>query len=366
MVKWSFPIAKIAGTVVRIHVTFLLLLAAVGFMFFAQGGPAVAAGALIFTVALFLCVLLHEFGHVLTARAFGIKTPDVTLLPIGGIARLEKIPEKPSQELIVALAGPAVNVAIALILLIFVGVPDPSDATRLEFTSPLGLAHRLLAINIWLVIFNMIPAFPMDGGRVLRALLAMFMPYARATAAAAAVGQMLAGIGAVLALTWLHPMLFLIALFIFFAARGESAAVQTQEALRDLTLADAMITEFHTLREDGMLRDAADALIAGSQHDFPVMANDGSFAGILTRSRLIEGLAIHGPEHPVSPLLLREVPTVFPGTPLKQAFELLRDLPAEVLPVRDSREHGIVGLLNAENIGELILLRNAIAEWKTH
>ncbi|HEY8991057.1 MAG TPA: site-2 protease family protein [Luteolibacter sp.] len=364
--KWSFPIATIAGTVIRVHVSFLLLLAAVGLMFLFNGGPAEAVGALVFTTALFTCVLLHEFGHIAAARIFGIRTPDVTLLPIGGVARLEKMPENPFHELIVALAGPAVNVVIAGVLIVLVGPPDPADAAKLDFTSPLGLTQRLMVINLWLVIFNLIPAFPMDGGRVLRALLAMFLPYARATAAAAIIGQMIAGIGAVFALMWVHPMLFLIALFIFFAARGESEAVQTQEALRDLTLADAMITDFHTLPESGLLRDAADALIAGSQHDFPVLADDGSLAGILTRRSLIEGLANHGPEHPVSGFLLRDVPKVFPGTPLRQAFEMLRDLPAEVLPVRDSREHAVIGLLSAENVGELILLRNALASWKAH
>lgn len=365
-VKWSFPIARIAGSVIRIHVTFLLLLAAIGVMFFLKGGPVEAAGALAFTGALFLCVLLHEFGHVFAARAFGIRTPDVTLLPIGGLARLERMPEKPTQEIIVALAGPMVNVVIAGILIAILGVPQPGETRMMDFTSASGIAHRVMEINIWLVLFNMIPAFPMDGGRVLRALLAIVMPYARATAVAATIGQMLAGVGVILALLWVHPMLFLIAIFIFLAAKGESESVQTTEAMRDLTLADAMITEFHTLREHHLLRDAADALIAGSQHDFPVLTEEGSLIGILTRSKLIEGLAVHGPDHPLETLLFREVPKVFLGTPLRQAFEQLRGLPIEVLPVHDSREERIVGLLNAENIGELLLLRSAIAQWKTH
>ncbi|MFD0893581.1 site-2 protease family protein [Luteolibacter ambystomatis] len=362
--KWSIPIATIAGTVVKIHVTFLLLLAAVGMMYFAKGGAVVAAGALAFTGALFLCVLLHEFGHIFAARAFGIRTPDVTLLPIGGLARLERIPEKPVQELIVALAGPMVNVVIAGVLMAMLGLPAADTPRGLDFSSPVGLGQRLMEINIALVIFNMIPAFPMDGGRVLRALLAMFLPYARATAIASMIGQAIAGAGVVMALMWLHPMFFLIALFIFFAARGENEAVQTNEALRHLTLADAMITDFHTLPESGLLKDAADALIAGSQHDFPILAADGSLAGILTRGRLIEGLTHYGPEHPLVGLIFRDIPAVFPATPLKQAFEVLRALPSEVLPVRDTREQGVIGLLSAENIGELLLLRNAIAEWK--
>ena len=264
-----------------------------------------------------------------------------------------------------ALAGPAVNVVIALILALFIGLPRGQDPGVLDFASPTGMLQRLMIINVWLVVFNLIPAFPMDGGRVLRALLAMVMPYAAATAVAARLGQMLAGFGLILALLNLHPIYFLMALFIFFAARGENDAVQTNEALRNLTLADAMITDFHTLPETGSLGDAAQALIAGSQHDFPVLATDGSLAGILTRGRLIEGLTHHGPNHPLAELVLRGIPPVFPGTPLRQAFEILRSIPSEVLPVRDSRDQGVIGLLHAENIGELLLLRSALAEWQT-
>jgi len=349
-----------------VHVTFLLLLAGIGALFFAREGPAVAVGVLIFTGALFACVLLHEFGHVYAARAFGIRTPDITLLPIGGVARLEKLPEKPWQELVVAVAGPMVNVVIAALLLLVVGMPNPLDPVLLDFTSPIGLLQRLMVINIWLVIFNMIPAFPMDGGRVFRALLAMTMPYAKATAIASVLGQVLAGLGAVIALVWLHPLLFLVAIFIFLAARGESDAVQTREALRDFTLHDAMMTTFQTLPRNATLRHAAEALLAGPQHDFPVLNEDGALAGILTRSALIQGLNSHGPEHPVDAIIIREVPEVYPATSLRNAFELLRASPFEVLPVLDARGTSIVGLLTAENVGELLLLRGAMAQWAAH
>ena len=363
--KWSFPIATIAGTVVRLHVTFVLLLVAVGVMVFLNNGLLVAAGALAFTGALFLCVLLHEFGHVFAARAYGIRTPDITLLPIGGLARLERMPRRPLHELVVALAGPAVNVVIAGVLLVMLGAPNPLDPRLLDFTSPVGMLHRLMILNVWLVLFNLIPAFPMDGGRVLRALLAMRLPYARATALATTVGQTLAGIGAVAALVWLHqPMLFLVAIFIFLAARGESEAVQAQEALQQLTLHDAMMTTFQTLPRGARLRDAAEALLAGGQHDFPVIDRDGSFLGLLTRGALIQGFNTHGAEHPVEPLLVTGLPAVYPGTPLREAFELLRASPVEVLPVLDSRGRVVVGLLSAENIGELVLLRNALPTWR--
>jgi Zn-dependent protease len=362
-VKWSFQIVKVAGTVIRVHVTFLLLLAGIGALFFAREGPAVAVGVLIFTGALFLCVLLHEFGHVFAARAFGIRTPDITLLPIGGVARLEKLPERPWQELVVAIAGPMVNVVIALLLLLVVGMPNPLDPVLFDFTSPVGVLQRLMVLNIWLVLFNMIPAFPMDGGRVFRALLAMTMPYAKATSIASVVGQVLAGVGVIIALTWVHPLLFLVAIFIFLAARGESEAVQTREALRDLRLGDAMMTTFQTLPREATLRHAAEALLAGPQHDFPVLERDGSLAGILTRSALIQGLNTHGPSYPVAEILIADVPPVYPATSLRSAFELLRASPFEVLPVLDSRGTTIVGLLTADNVGELLLLRGAMAHW---
>ncbi|MDQ3626043.1 MAG: site-2 protease family protein, partial [Verrucomicrobiota bacterium] len=167
--SWSIPIFRVAGILVRIHVTFLLLLAWLGFMYYSQGGSAVAAARVFFILLLFGCVLLHEFGHAIAAKGFGINTPDITLLPIGGVARLERMPEKPSQELIVALAGPAVNVVIALGLFAVVGF---RGVTEVMSGQPAGMLTQLMGINVLLVLFNLLPAFPMDGGRVLRALLA--------------------------------------------------------------------------------------------------------------------------------------------------------------------------------------------------
>src|SRR4051794_15586424 len=184
--SWSIPIFRVSGILVRIHVTFLLLLAWLGFSYYSHAGSAVAASKVLFILLLFGCVLLHEFGHAFAAKAFGINTPDITLLPIGGVARLERMPEKPAQELIVALAGPAVNVVIALTLFIVIGPRGVLDAGTVETPNMLV---QLMVINVWLVLFNLLPAFPMDGGRVLRALLATRMNYARATHIAATVGQ---------------------------------------------------------------------------------------------------------------------------------------------------------------------------------
>ncbi len=186
--RWSFKLARIAGIDVCVHVTFLLLLAFIGFSALASGGAAAAIEGVIYVCLVFLCVLLHEFGHALAARRYGIRTPDITLLPIGGVARLERMPEKPSQELVVAIAGPLVNVVIALLLFPFArGSLDPVIIQNVG----VGLVTKLFITNVILVVFNMIPAFPMDGGRVLRAFLAMRMDYAKATNIAATIGQSL-------------------------------------------------------------------------------------------------------------------------------------------------------------------------------
>ncbi|MFP6881759.1 MAG: site-2 protease family protein [Roseibacillus sp.] len=242
--RWSFRLGKVAGTEVRVHLTFFILLAAFGWMFYAEGGVAAAVDGVVFIVAVFGCVLLHEFGHTLTAAKFGIRTPDITLLPIGGLARLERMPENPVQELLVALAGPAVNVGIAGVLFVIVGFPNPPADIESILQIPFG--QRLLVVNISLVLFNMIPAFPMDGGRVLRALLAMLISYGRATEVAATIGQLLAVLGAIFAIKSGALLLVLIALFIFLAARRESRMVQARITLAAVPWVDL---ETHEARD---------------------------------------------------------------------------------------------------------------------
>ena len=186
----SLKVASIFGIEVRIHVTFLLFLVWIWFSYYQVGGVTGAVQGVLFILALFFCVLLHEFGHAFAARAFGIRTPDITLLPIGGVARLNRIPEKPWQELIVAIAGPLVNVVIAAVLILVVANSAALDQLEyLESPKNRDCWPNWLTINMMLVLFNLIPAFPMDGGRVLRALLAMAMPYVRATQIAAWIGQ---------------------------------------------------------------------------------------------------------------------------------------------------------------------------------
>ena len=218
----SLKVASIFGIEVRIHLTFLLFLVWIWFSYYQVAGFAGAVQGVLFILALFACVLLHEFGHAFAARGFGIETPDITLLPIGGVARLNRIPDKPWQELVVAIAGPLVNVVIAGVL-IFV-IHTSATLEQLEYLeSPrVELLAKLASVNVMLVLFNLIPAFPMDGGRVLRALLAMAMPYARATQIAAWIGQGLAVVFAIFGIFG-NLLLIFIAFFIFVGAQQEVA-----------------------------------------------------------------------------------------------------------------------------------------------
>jgi Zn-dependent protease len=222
----SFEIARIAGTSVRVHMTFFLLLAYVAWVNYGDGGgwPAAIDGVT-FVIALFACVVAHEFGHIFAARHYGIRTPVVTVLPIGGVASLERMPKKPSQEIAVALAGPAVNVVIALVLSLFVKDLSVEDGMAV-LSSDTSFIKDLAYTNIMLVLFNLIPAFPMDGGRVLRALLASVLGFRTGTRVAALLGQALAVLFAFAAVYWGQPILFLVALFVFLAAGAEARAVQ--------------------------------------------------------------------------------------------------------------------------------------------
>ncbi len=358
MKSWSIRVATLAGTEVRIHLTFLILLAWVGWVAYSQGGISAALGSVGFISSIFLCVLLHEFGHVAAALHYGIKTPDITLLPIGGVARLERMPRRPSEEFVVAICGPLVNVFIALLLFVFLrAVPS----FNLEFDPLSGsFAQRLMQWNLLMVAFNMIPAFPMDGGRVLRSGLAMMMDYGQATRVAASIGQGIAAMGFFVAIFMFHPFLLIIALFIYMSAGQEAAMVGQEEATRGLTVADAMVTDFHVLQDDARLGEAVEVLLKGSQHDFPVLDAAGRLAGMLTRTRLIGALAQHGMSHPVRDALEPAGETLDSRAGLADAMQILRASPLPGLPVMDAAGR-LIGLLTTENLGEMMMVRAALA-----
>jgi Zn-dependent protease/CBS domain-containing protein len=350
---WSLKVGKILGIDVKVHLTFFLLLVWFGFIYYAQGGGAAAVQGLLFILLLFVCVLLHEFGHALAARRYGIATKDIILLPIGGVARLQRMPDKPSQELVVALAGPAVNVVIVLILLLLLGGVQTLDMTRAENPS---LLQQLLSANIWLVLFNLVPAFPMDGGRVLRSLLAMRLPYAQATQTAATIGQGMAFLFGFLGLFY-NPLLIIIALFIFLGASQEASVATMRDVMKGMPVSAAMVTDFRTLTPHSTLDDAVNALLQTSQHEFPVIDPSG-VRGILTRDTLIAALRKDGHETPVAQVMTKDLPTVHANTPFDEAFRLMEEHQAKVLPVVGQRGE-LVGLLTTENIGEMMRVHTA-------
>jgi Zn-dependent protease len=229
--RWSLKVASVAGIEVRIHLTFLLFLVWIWFSYYQVAGLPGAVQGVLFILSLFACVLLHEFGHAFAARAFGIATPDITLLPIGGVARLTRIPDKPWQELVVAIAGPLVNVVIAAALIFVVHRGAQLEHLQYLESPRVELLSKLASVNVMLVLFNLIPAFPMDGGRILRALLAMAMPYAQATQVAAWIGQGLAVVFGILGLFG-NPLLVFIAFFIFAGAQQEAAIARGRESPR--------------------------------------------------------------------------------------------------------------------------------------
>jgi Zn-dependent protease len=353
--SWSIPIARIAGIQLRIHITFLLLIGWLALGYYNAGGAAAAAGGVIFILLLFLCVVLHEFGHALAAKSFGINTPDITLLPIGGVARLERMPEEPKQELIIAIAGPAVNVVIALCLFFVIGFRGDLDPRTMGSGDPLV---NLLVINVWLILFNLLPAFPMDGGRVLRALLATRMSYARATQIAATVGQAFAFVFGFIGL-FSNPLLIFIALFVYIGASQEAAVAQMRDITRRLPVSSAMVRDFRSLPDHATLEEAADALLATSQHDFPVMDPSGNVAGVLTRQDLIGSLRKNDPSIRVGDVMRRDIPIVTTGTPFDEAFRLMQENNLPAVPVLDGMKR-LVGLPTPENVTELMMIHSAM------
>jgi Zn-dependent protease len=355
---WSFTILRVAGTEVRIHLTFFLLLAWIAVSHYGMGGAPAAIEGTILILSVFLCVLLHEFGHVTAARRYGIKTPDITLLPIGGVARLERMPENPREELVVAIAGPLVNVVIAGLIWIFHrGSTDISVMER--FNEPgHNLFAKLFFINIFMIVFNLIPAFPMDGGRILRAFLAMAMPYAKATRIAANVGQAFAFLLGFLGLFW-NPILIFIAFFVYLGAGQEAAHVQMRETARGLRVSAGMVTEFVSLRPYSTLDEAIEVLLRTSQTDFPVIDNEGGFIGLLTRQGLVATLKEKGSDAVVESAMIQGLPVIHPDEPFEDGIQRLQASESPALPVVDDNAR-LVGLLTPENIGEMIMLRGAL------
>ncbi len=355
---WSIGIGSIAGTAVRIHFTFLLFLVWIFFASYTSGGSDAAWSSVIFLLLLFACVLAHEFGHIFAARAYGIATPDVTLLPIGGVARLERIPEEPRQELVIAVAGPLVNVVIALGLMAFASADVDTGKLAAMENSGISMVDRLAVVNLFLALFNMIPACPMDGGRVLRALLAIRLGFTRATEIAASIGQVLAFALGFIGLFG-NPMLIFIAIFVYLAAAAEAQAVAVRAMSSDVPVTNAMMTQFATLSPDAPIDEAVETLLRTSQTEFPVVDAAKRPVGVLCRNGLIKALKQLGPDARVAEAMTTPLPTVGHRRPLEDAFRVLQEKAAPAVGVVDG-DGALVGLVTPETVGEMIMVNDAM------
>lgn len=358
----AFKLARFSGIDVRVHWTFFLLLAFFAFVGYQASDSAVGAlTATAVIVALFFCVLLHEFGHSLVAQRLGIGIHSITLLPLGGVSNLESLPEKPADEVKITLAGPLVNVVLAPIFfglgLLFGAVPRvPTDL----FTG-IGSAGQFFFylgyLNIVLAVFNLLPAFPLDGGRILRALLATRLGPVRATDISSAVGQLFAVVLFLVGLLGGNLLLALVAVFIYFGATGEAQMVRRHEQTRGLTVSDVMGTKprTETVTPDRAFGQVLDSVIHGYQEDFPVLDERGNLVGMLTRDEIMT--AVHSPERyqSVRDLVKTNVPTIPSQADLfDDGLPILQQSGLRALPVTENGE--LVGMLTIEDVGHASLL----------
>ena len=355
----ALKVGSAAGIGIFLHWTFGLLLVGIFGFYLIQGESVAAALAGVgILLALFACVVLHELGHALMARRFDVPTRDITLYPIGGVARLQRIPEEPMKELWIALAGPAVNVVIAVVLAAVLVATGGSLTPEVALVPGASFLTTLMWANVILFAFNLLPAFPMDGGRVLRALLAMRMDYARATQIAAGVGQGMAILFAFLGIFGNFILLF-IALFVYIGAQQEAQQAQMRAVTEGISVRQAMMTRFRTLTPEEPLSVAIDELIAGSEQDFPVV-RDGEVAGVLTRKEIMKALAERGREGTVGEALTQSCFAVEDTAMLDEAFARMRETRCSTVPV--VRRGELVGVLTLENVGELMMIASALRQ----
>ena len=363
---------RLWGIDVKVHWSFVLVLAFGAFIFGA--GPAGwVTGSLygVLTILLlFVCVTLHEYGHALAARRFGISTRSILLLPIGGVANLERIPEKPGQEIAIVAAGPLVNVALALLLLPVALVVGNGagvfnfNAMGASIQNPglFNLLVFLISTNVLLAIFNLLPAFPLDGGRLLRAVLAYTRPYVRATQIAVAVGRLLAVMMAVFGIFSGGIGLLLIAFFVYVGGSAELEAVSSRAVLRQFRAREALTHNAVTLYTSERLERVTELIMNSYQTDYPVRDLAGKFVGVLTRPHLVNALRELGPEARVVDAMLpaTSIPQCSPDTDLATVWEKMSMSGSRVVAIVD---HGdVLGIITSDDITEVFQVMGAVLE----
>jgi Zn-dependent protease/CBS domain-containing protein len=357
----AFKIGRFSGIDVKVHWTFILLLAFFAFIGYqASASPLGALTAVVMIVALFFCVLLHEFGHSLVAQRLGIGIHSITLLPIGGVSNLESLPEKPADEVKISVAGPLVSVVLALIFfgvgLLLGAVPRVPTDLFMGFGSVGQFFFSLGFLNIVLAVFNLLPAFPLDGGRILRGLLATRLGAVRATDISSTIGQVFAAVFFLIGLLSGDILLALVAVFIFFGASGEAQMVKQRELTSGLTVSDVMGTKprTETVTPNHTFGQVLDLVIHGYQEDFPVL-DDGNLVGIITRDEIMTAAHSPGRYSSVRDLMKTNVPTISSQAGLfEDGLRILQQSGLRALPVTENGE--LVGMLTIEDVGQASLL----------
>lgn len=355
--KWSWRVGKLLGIDLYVHSTFWFLLILIALMQLTSGQSLTTTFIEVgFVIALFACVVLHELGHAMMARHFGIATRDIILLPIGGVARLDHIPSDPKEELLVAIAGPSVNVAIAFLLTVWFLISG-SSVSWSEINLINGpVVVRLILVNLVLFFFNLLPAFPMDGGRILRALLAQRMEYLRATQLAARIGQFFAFLMGFYGLSTGDVLLVLIALFVFLGAGQEVNVARMRSAFTGIPVRDAMMTDFMKLTEYDSIESTIQLLLNGPQHDFPVLSGD-QVVGIITRNDLIAAAPHVGEPITIGHIMRKDFTTASEVEMLEPVVERMQNCGCSTIPVLSAGR--LVGLLSMENIAKYIMIQSA-------
>lgn len=353
----SLTLGRIAGIRILMHWTFLILLAWIVFSEIGKGNDLRAiVTTLLFVMAIFACVVLHELGHSLMAKRYGIETKKITLLPIGGLATLEKMPDEPREELWIAVAGPAVNVVLAILLFIF--IPIDQIRNQEEINTALTAQNwviSLFTVNVLLVVFNAIPAFPMDGGRILRALLAFKMDRVKATQIAASMGKFFA-IAFVLIGLFYNPFLILIGIFVYFGAHSENIIVQHMDLLKGYKVHDAMMTNFTIVSPSETVQDVTQKLLEGSEEDF-IVSEEGNVLGIITRDALIKALQQKSHDTPAKNIMNKEFDTFNTDDKLTAVFAHAQKSRKFFFPVLENDK--LTGIINRANLNEFVMIRSS-------
>jgi Zn-dependent protease/CBS domain-containing protein len=360
--RWSFVIAKVFGIPIRLHLTFVGFLLFIFLMNSMHGGIHSAFYGLLFIIAIFISVTIHEFGHSLVARSYGIEVKDITLLPIGGVSRIERLPEEPKQEFRIAITGPLVSFGIALVLfLLILAISGIKGFSGFSLVGGKFLPN-LMWVNVMLGVFNILPGFPMDGGRVFRAILAQRMGFAQATRIAASVGQGFAILLGIVGL-FFNIWLVFIAFFIYIGAGEEERAVHLRSILRNISAAQVMVTNFQKLSPEETLRKALEYIYHGFQEDFPVL-RDNEIVGVLTKNEILRALHKLGLDTKVGDVMRKDFVAVNPNQMLTDVYEEIRKCGCSSLPVVKGYE--LLGIITMEAIGRFFMYETAKQDYLAH